>query len=480
MRILSQAFNREYGSLSSIFAWLSGVMFHLLTQVLPRRFSQGPARQSWSIVHELVIEAMQFSYRWHIEHGRLHELPYEAVWSLLVRDQVRSWHSLTPVGREEFRLMVRDHLGITSDELRSLLCIKFFRYLIEQVPSPPYWPWVNRDIRWIETPDGPIQVDIIRPSSNSRPKQALLYVHGGGFNFRIEFTWRLLVMYWARSLDVCIVIPHYHLAPEFPFPSAIEDIVATYQFMIDQDYGLGYKPDRIGFVGESAGAGAIVSACLMLRERQLPKPACAWLMSPWIDLTCAMASSSLLQHETLDALLHEVSTAQKVQDALSGNSSSWTRHEGLDILYKSVWPWDMASHYVSGVKPKKMGADAISVLTYHAFHPHVSPLFASSNILADALPPVMIQLGGKEYLLDEGLILAKQLSKRCMSDKPDWLRLIPAKQLWVQTEDEITHDVVCEVYEDMTHVFQLLVPLGIPSAQTALKRGRDFMARHLH
>ena len=118
---------------------------------------------------------------------------------------------------------------------------------------------------------------------DERREGVLLYLHGGGYAcgdlpYAIGFGSVLAAESGAR-----VFAPAYRLAPEHPFPAALEDAIETYQYLLNK----GYAPSRITLCGESAGGGLCYSLCLKLREKGLPLPSGIIAISPWTDLTAS-------------------------------------------------------------------------------------------------------------------------------------------------------------------------------------------------
>ena len=109
---------------------------------------------------------------------------------------------------------------------------------------------------------------------------AVLHLHGGGYvsgSYRLE---RLLTSGLADAAQARVLVPDYRLAPEHPFPAALDDAHAAYQFLLDA----GYRADRMVVSGDSAGGGLAVALALRLRDAGEPLPAAMVMMSPWADL----------------------------------------------------------------------------------------------------------------------------------------------------------------------------------------------------
>lgn len=181
----------------------------------------------------------------------------------------------------------------------------------------------------------------------------VLYFHGGVYVIGSAAASVPLASELARRADVKAITVEYRLAPEHPFPAAVEDARAAYEGLLEQ----GVDALHIALAGESAGAGLAVAALLELRDAGLPLPRCAFLMSPYADLT--------LSGETLV-------TKQAVDPTLTPDGLRIRVHEYLN------------------------GADAAD--------PRISPVFGDLR----GLPPLLIQVGSHEILLSDAVRLAGQ------------------------------------------------------------------------
>ncbi|HZU75302.1 MAG TPA: alpha/beta hydrolase fold domain-containing protein [Dehalococcoidia bacterium] len=181
--------------------------------------------------------------------------------------------------------------------------------------------------------------------------RAVLHFHGGGYCLGSPESHRQLGARLARAAAARVLLPDYRLAPEHPFPAAVDDAVAAYRSLLAQ----GVAPERLAVSGDSAGGGLAVALLLALREAGVRLPAAVALQSPWTDLT------------------H------------SGDSIK-TRAERDPMVPPSLLV-KMADAYLAGAE---------------ATHPLASPLFGD---LA-GLPPMLIQVGTEEILFDDGARLA--------------------------------------------------------------------------
>lgn len=125
----------------------------------------------------------------------------------------------------------------------------------------------------------------------------ILYFHGGGYVFCSPRTHRPLVCRIARACGAKAIVPDYRLAPEHPYPAAVDDAIKTYRWLLKK----GIKPSRLALMGDSAGGGLALVLLQTLRDKKIPLPACAVLLSPWTDLTASGAS--IIQNRRKDPLL---------------------------------------------------------------------------------------------------------------------------------------------------------------------------------
>jgi len=118
------------------------------------------------------------------------------------------------------------------------------------------------------------------------PQKVILYVHGGGYVSGSCSDHRGFVSTFARNTGVTNLIYEYRLAPEFPYPAALEDSLKIYRWLLSS----GFRPEHIIIAGESAGGGLCLAILLALKERRLALPVAAVAISPWTDLTCSSDS----------------------------------------------------------------------------------------------------------------------------------------------------------------------------------------------
>lgn len=187
----------------------------------------------------------------------------------------------------------------------------------------------------------------------ARDDRGVLYFHGGGYVLGSLDTHAELMARVARACRAPVLGIDYRLAPEAPYPAAVDDAVASYLRLTDQ----GIKPEQIVLAGDSAGGGLALACLLALKARGAPLPAGAALLSPWTDLTA------------------------------SGDSLRSRAEQDPMISPELLAP--MAALYLAG-----SAAD----------DPLVSPLFGDLS----GLPPLLIQVGNDEVLLDDSTRLAER------------------------------------------------------------------------
>jgi epsilon-lactone hydrolase len=114
-----------------------------------------------------------------------------------------------------------------------------------------------------------------------QPSTSILYLHGGGYMLGSAFGYRHLAGALALAADAGALVPDYRLAPEHPFPAAVDDALSAYRWLLDR----GQDPDRILVAGDSSGGGLALSVLLSLKRDGLPQPAAGLLFCPFIELT---------------------------------------------------------------------------------------------------------------------------------------------------------------------------------------------------
>lgn len=213
------------------------------------------------------------------------------------------------------------------------------------------------------------------------PKRAdhnkvMLYLHGGGYAVGGKQTHKALVGQMVKQAGYCGLLLEYRLAPENPYPAAIEDAVLAYEWLLNT----GHYPEDIVIAGDSAGGGLAVATMLMIKSKGLPQPACSVLLSPWVDLTISQESVFKYIDRSPMIFLREM--------------KAWARNYA--------------------------GDEALD-------HPLISPLYAD---LSD-LPPMMVQLSDSEVLADEGVALAKKAREAGVEVELDvWHGLIHVWQIY--------------------------------------------------
>lgn len=185
--------------------------------------------------------------------------------------------------------------------------------------------------------------------------RAILYFHGGGYVLGSPGTHRSLLALVAEAAECPVWSMDYRLAPEHPFPAAIEDGTASYRALLET----GFDPGKVVIGGDSAGGGTTVATALMSKDQGLPAAAGLMLLSPWVDLTQSGQSYRALAER--DPMVTKA---------------------GLDR---------MTGLYMNGKE---------------AAHPYASPIFSD---LA-GLPPMLIQVGTDEVLFSDSISLAERAS----------------------------------------------------------------------
>ncbi len=138
---------------------------------------------------------------------------------------------------------------------------------------------VPKDVRWEQVPQGELTYEWLTPRNVATP-QVLFHIHGGGFVFPLYNSQRFTTAYLARLAGVRALLVDYRLAPEYPFPAAVEDCVRAYRWLVTEQ---GILPEQVVFIGESAGGNLVVTTLLALRNAGDPLPSGAASTCPVFD-----------------------------------------------------------------------------------------------------------------------------------------------------------------------------------------------------
>ena len=165
----------------------------------------------------------------------------------------------------------------------------------KKLPTAPRSKRLAQAVTHERTQWGGLDTDI-HDASGQGDANVLLYLHGGGYGVCSPNTHRALIARITRAAGCKTYAPRYRLAPEHPFPAALEDAQRAYaQLLAD-----GVPPASIGIAGDSAGGGLTLALLMTLRDEGKPLPSGAWLLSPWLDLT--QSGASMQDNQTTDYL----------------------------------------------------------------------------------------------------------------------------------------------------------------------------------
>ncbi len=191
-------------------------------------------------------------------------------------------------------------------------------------------------------------------NKNAEDGNLIFYLHGGGYVFGSAKSHRAVTFALAAASRADVFSLNYRMAPEHPFPAAVDDALDAYRWLLDQTR----EPQRIVVAGDSAGGGLVLALMLCARDHGLPMPAGAVLYSPWTDLATSGAS-------------------------LSHNEKS-------DVMFKKVYIVEGAKKYLGGANPQT---------------PLASPLYADLS----GLPPIQTFTSDNEILYSDSVRLHERL-----------------------------------------------------------------------
>jgi monoterpene epsilon-lactone hydrolase len=230
------------------------------------------------------------------------------------------------------------------------------------------------------------------------PRHVVLYFHGGVYVLGDAFQAAALASQVGGRTRARVISVDYRLAPEHPYPAAVDDALAAYEALLNN----GTAPSDIVFAGESAGGGLAVATLVNARDHGLPLPSAAFVMSPYADLT--LAGATMDTKREVDPLMSRENLQARVTDYTAGQDAAL----GL-----------------------------------------ISPIFADLS----GLPPLLIQVGSHEVLLDDAVRLARQAA----------------------TADV---EVILDITPGVPHVFQTFAPI-LDEGAAALDRAGQFLTVHL-
>jgi epsilon-lactone hydrolase len=162
--------------------------------------------------------------------------------------------------------------------------------------APALPPMIPKGVRFEEPGHGPLRGEALRVFA---PRQAVLYLHGGGYLAGHPRVYRNLCARIAKRLSADVFVPEYRLAPEHPFPAAVEDALAAYKAVLAR----GFSPHTVTVMGDSAGGGLTLALLLALRDAAEPLPKCAVVFSPLADLR--FVNKSIQSNSASDDMLSE-------------------------------------------------------------------------------------------------------------------------------------------------------------------------------
>jgi epsilon-lactone hydrolase len=296
--------------------------------------------------------------------------------------------SVSTEQRENLEAILRQSafpVGIDVNKQRRLL-----RELISAQPPPPGVTVTAAALGAVPTAE--ITIDGIEP------RHVVLYFHGGVYVLGDAFQAAALASQVGRRTRAKVISVDYRLAPEHPYPAAVDDALAAYQALLRG----GTAPSDIAFAGESAGGGLAVATLVNARDHGLPLPAAAFVMSPYADLT--LAGATMDTKRAVDVLMSRENLQSRITDYTAGHDAAL----GL-----------------------------------------ISPVFADLS----GLPPLIIQAGTHEVLLDDAVRLARQAAT---------------------ADVQVTLDITPGV----PHVFQTFYPI-LDEAAAALDRAGQLLSAHL-
>lgn len=226
-------------------------------------------------------------------------------------------------------------------------------------------------------------------TASADPDRTVLFLHGGGYAQGSPLSHRGLAADLSRATGSRVLLLDYRLAPEHPFPAPVEDARAAYKWLLEA----GCDPSRLCIAGDSAGGGLTVAGLVAIRDAGLPMPAAGVCLSPWVDM-------------------------EALGESMDSNAAA-------DPMIARAGILDFAATYLDGAAPRS---------------PLAAPLYADLT----GLPPLLIQVGSAETLLDDSIRLEAHAKRAGL-------------------------DVTLEVWDDMPHVWHMFAS-ALPDGARAIER----------
>ncbi|KAH7312385.1 hypothetical protein B0I35DRAFT_452353 [Stachybotrys elegans] len=351
---------------------------------------------------------------------------------------------------------------------------------IREVGGCKWWQWRRPDnpgidAEWIE----------MREHAHERKKtgepltRVMMYIHGGAYFFGSVDEHRYQMQRHARKLRARLFAPRYRLSPQFPFPCGLQDCLAAYLYLLEKQ-----DPSTIVLAGDSAGGGMVLSLLCVLRDQGIPLPAGAILISPWVDLTHSFPSVSGTapldyipqagfhhkpsqawpppNEDDINMLRREAEKKKNSSSKLPGTSQLKEKQQAPVVAKDddtAVEPKPEIESNGTVSDPEKFLTvtidgelvtvkDQIQMYTSNALltHPLVSPVMQPT---LGGLPPLLIIVGGGEFLRDEQIYVAH----KCANPT----RYAPAPEKMTEKGKMLLDkykptDVQLQVWDDLCHV----------------------------
>lgn len=296
--------------------------------------------------------------------------------------------------------------------LETLLNLPFKRIIKEEIDLFKLRKWLETfssshthpSTNWRPVKMGKIAAEVHTPL-NGKFSAVILYLHGGGYFMGSPKTHRSYLSYFSHITNSCIYVIDYRLAPEHPFPAALHDTIAAYNWLLEI-----YHPQEIVLAGESAGGGLTLATLSALKSSKTPLPSAAVCISPWTDL--ALTGNTLEENQRKDSLVPA---------------------EVLPLVAKT---------YLKNTSP---------------YNPLASPLYAD----LEGFPPLYLQVSDSEVFLsdvvrvaqnakDKGVKVTLDIWKDMMHAWPFFARFLPESRIALSKISHFIHENTCDLIPQST------------------------------